>query len=71
MIRISKEYVFIQTPNRYHPIDFHTILPIIFIGCQKKIHRRILKYMKLDFYSKEENSKSFVIKRFKKNLCKT
>ena len=29
MIKISKESVFIQTPNRFYPIDFHTILPFI------------------------------------------
>ena len=29
MLRISKESVFIQTPNRLYPLDFHTILPFI------------------------------------------
>ena len=27
MLRISNESVFIQTPNRFYPIDFHTVLP--------------------------------------------
>ncbi len=67
MIRISKEYVFIQTPNRYHPIDFHTILPIIH-WLPKNIHRRILKYMKLDFYSKEENLNLLSLNDLKK-IC--
>ena len=25
-VRVSKKYVFIQTPNRFYPIDFHTTL---------------------------------------------
>ena len=54
MIKISKESVFIQTPNRFYPIDFHTILPFIH-WLPKKIHRIILKFLKKDFYSKEEN----------------
>ena len=29
MFRISNESIFIQTPNRFYPIDFHTILPFI------------------------------------------
>jgi len=38
LVRISKKYVFITTPNRYYPIEFHTILPIIH-WLPKKIHR--------------------------------
>ena len=29
LVRISKDYVFIQTPNRFYPIDFHTLIPFI------------------------------------------
>ena len=28
-VRISKKYIFIQTPNRFYPLDFHTTLPLI------------------------------------------
>ena len=48
MFRISKESIFIQTPNRFYPIDFHTILPFVH-WLPKKTHRKILKYLKLDF----------------------
>jgi len=68
MLRISKESIFIQTPNRFYPIDFHTLLPIIHL-LPKKIHRKILKYLKLDFYSKEENLNLLTIKELKK-ICK-
>jgi ubiquinone/menaquinone biosynthesis C-methylase UbiE len=54
MLRISREAVFIQTPNRYYPIDFHTILPFIH-WLPKNLHRKILKILKLNFYSVEEN----------------
>ena len=68
MIRISKESVFIQTPNRFHPIEFHTILPFIH-WFPKKIHREILKYIKFDFYSKEKNLNLLSVKDLK-NICK-
>jgi len=67
MIKISKESVFIQTPNRFYPIDFHTILPFIH-WLPKKIHRKILKFLKKDFYSKEENLNLLTTKELKK-IC--
>jgi len=68
LIRISKEYVFLQTPNRYYPIDFHTILPFIH-WLPKKIHRKFLKILKLNFYSKEENL-NLLSKNDLKKICK-
>ena len=53
-IRISKKYVFIQTPNRFYPVDFHTILPFIH-WLPKKIHRKILNIIGLNFYGLEKN----------------
>jgi len=52
--RLSKKLVFISTPNRYFPIDFHTLIPLIH-WFPKKIHRFILKKIGLDFFSKESN----------------
>ena len=52
--RVSKNHVFIQTPNRFYPIDFHTNLPLVH-WLPKKIHRKILKFIGLNFYSSEEN----------------
>ena len=67
-VRISKKFVFIQTPNRYYPIDFHTTIPLIH-WMPKKIHRKILKLIGLEFYSLEDNlnlmSKNDIIK-----ICK-
>jgi hypothetical protein len=52
--RISKKYVFIQTPNRFYPIDFHTILPFIH-WLPKNTHRKILNIIGLNFYGLEKN----------------
>ena len=52
--RVAKKSVFITTPNRNYPIDFHTKLPLIHL-LPKKIHRKILKKIGLSFFSKEEN----------------
>lgn len=52
--RLSKKKIFITTPNRYYPIDFHTKLPFIH-WLPKKIHRIILSILGLNFYAKESN----------------
>lgn len=67
-IRISKKYIFIQTPNRFYPLDFHTILPFIH-WLPKNIHRKILKAIGLDFYSLEKNLNLLSEKNLM-NICK-
>ncbi|OGT45945.1 MAG: hypothetical protein A3E83_02580 [Gammaproteobacteria bacterium RIFCSPHIGHO2_12_FULL_41_20] len=52
--RIAKKGVFITTPNRWYPVDLHTILPLIH-WLPKKLHRIILKMIGLPFYSTEKN----------------
>jgi|TARA_B100001964_G_scaffold43966_1_gene48950 hypothetical protein len=54
LTRISKKYIFITTPNRNFPIDFHTKLPLIHL-LPKKVHRKILYIFGLNYFSKEEN----------------
>ena len=54
MVKLCKKMVIITTPNRYHPIDFHTKIPFIH-WLPKSIHRKILKILNLSFYAKEEN----------------
>ena len=65
--RVSKKYVFIQTPNRYYPIDFHTTLPFIH-WLPKDIHRKFLKFLGLNFYALEENLNLLSEKNLK-NIC--
>ena len=54
MVKLCKKIIIITTPNRFHPVDFHTKLPFIH-WLPKTIHRKILKIFNLSFYSKEEN----------------
>lgn len=54
MIKLSKKYFIIITPNRFHPIEFHTKLPFLH-WLPKKLHRIILKKLKYDQLCKEEN----------------
>jgi ubiquinone/menaquinone biosynthesis C-methylase UbiE len=53
-IRVAKKGVFITTPNRWHPIEVHTILPLIH-WLPKHLHRKLLRLIGLKFYSQEEN----------------
>tara|TARA_B100001057_G_C22860949_1_gene954491 strand:+ start:1696 stop:2388 length:693 start_codon:yes stop_codon:yes gene_type:complete len=52
--RVSKKFVFIQTPNRFFPLDFHTKLPLIHF-LPGTIHRFLLKILGLSFYSDINN----------------
>lgn len=53
-VRVAKKKVFVTTPNRFFPIDFHTRLPFIH-WLPKKIHRKILTLLNENFLNKEEN----------------
>jgi ubiquinone/menaquinone biosynthesis C-methylase UbiE len=52
--RVAKHGIFITTPNRWYPIELHTILPLLH-WLPKFIHRKILKLLGLSFYAREEN----------------
>jgi hypothetical protein len=52
--RVSRRFVFLTTPNRYHPIEFHTVLPFIHY-LPKNLHRAILNKLGMAFFAKEEN----------------
>jgi len=54
LVRVSRKWIVITTPNRCHPIEFHTQLPLIH-WLPKKIHRFILKIIGQKFLFKEEN----------------
>ncbi len=67
LVRISKNNVFITTPNRNFPIDFHTKLPLAHL-LPKKIHRKILSFFGLNYFAKEENLNLLNTKEIKK-IC--
>ncbi len=54
IVNLSKKYFIILTPNRYHPLEFHTKLPIIH-WLPKKLHRSILKLIGFNFFAEEKN----------------
>lgn len=45
---------YIATPNRFFPIEFHTLLPFVH-WLPSKYFRLILKYLGYNFFSREEN----------------
>ena len=54
VINLSRKYFIIITPNRFHPLEFHTKIPIIH-WFPKKIHRIILRLVGLKFFAEEKN----------------
>ena len=54
IMRLSKKYFIIITPNRFHPLEFHTKIPLIH-WFPKKLHRSILSLIGQKFLSSEEN----------------
>jgi hypothetical protein len=54
VISLTKKIFIIITPNKYYPIDFHTKIPF-FHWLPKKIFRKLLKAVNLDFFSLEKN----------------
>jgi 2-polyprenyl-3-methyl-5-hydroxy-6-metoxy-1,4-benzoquinol methylase len=66
-VRLCKKLVFISTPNRYFPIDFHTLLPFIH-WLPKKMHRLLLKTLNLNFFAKESNLNLLSINNLKE-IC--
>lgn len=52
--RVAKQGVFITTPNRWFPIEVHTLLPFLH-WLPKKMHRHLLKSLRLTFYANENN----------------
>ncbi len=54
VIRLCKKYFIIITPNRFHPIEFHTKIPFIH-WLPKKMHRAILSLIGQKFLASEKN----------------
>jgi len=52
-IRVAKK-VYLTTPNRYFPIEMHTMLPLIHLLPQPT-HQKLLRLLKMEHWSKIEN----------------
>ena len=67
IIKLTKKNFIITTPNKFHPIEFHTKIPLIH-WLPKPIYRKILNLLGLSFYAKEENLNLLSIRELKKLL---
>ena len=54
IIKLSKKIFIIITPNRMHPIEFHSKIPFLH-WLPKKLHRKVLSIFGLKYLSREEN----------------
>jgi hypothetical protein len=54
IIKFSNKFFIIITPNRFHPLEFHTKIPF-FHWLPKKIHRKLLSLLNFEALAKEEN----------------
>jgi len=54
IVKLSKKFFVVITPNRFHPFDSHTKLPFL-SWLPKKIHRLVLSKIGMTELSKEEN----------------
>jgi len=51
---LANKYFIIITPNRYHPLEFHSKLPLIH-WLPKKIFRKILLLLGMSYFAYEKN----------------
>jgi len=52
--RVAKKHVFLTTPNRLYPMEFHTGLPFIH-WLPKPVHRALLNMLGKSFFATEEH----------------
>ena len=52
--RVARKAVFITTPNRWFPFEFHTILPLIY-WLPKLWFRSLMRVIRLNFFAEESN----------------
>jgi hypothetical protein len=65
--RVSRKDIFITTPNKFYPIEFHTKIPFLHF-LPPKIYRKILFFFGFSFFSKEKNLNLLTIEDLK-NIC--
>lgn len=52
--RVSRKGIFVTTPNRWFPVEFHTTLPLVH-WLPTGVHRPMFKAMGRAFFAEEEN----------------
>ena len=53
LLRVGKSF-FVITPNRWFPLEFHTLLPLVH-WLPQNMHQRILALMGMSFWARTEN----------------
>lgn len=53
ILRVGKAY-FLTTPNRWFPLEFHTLLPLLH-WLPKKVHQRLLRGLGKPFWASTDN----------------
>ncbi|GAB4477064.1 MAG: hypothetical protein OHK0037_38890 [Elainellaceae cyanobacterium] len=64
LCRVGKQ-VYIATPNRWYPVEFHTILPLVH-WLPPRWFRRILRLLGHDFWAEEANLNLLTLSEFKR-----
>jgi hypothetical protein len=54
LYRVSRRGLFLTTPNRWYPIEFHTVLPLLH-WLPPRVFRSVLLVIGREFFAKEEN----------------
>jgi ubiquinone/menaquinone biosynthesis C-methylase UbiE len=54
LVRVARRGVFLTTPNRWFPVEFHTVLPFVH-WLPKRIFRTLLRAIGKDFFALENN----------------
>lgn len=52
--RVARKGVFLTTPNRWFPVEFHTVLPLLH-WLPPKTYRKVLTALGRDFFAHEKN----------------
>jgi len=52
--RVAGRAFFLTTPNRWFPVEFHTVLPLVH-WLPKRLFRRLLRSIDMEFFAEESN----------------
>jgi methyltransferase family protein len=53
-LRVARKGIFLTTPNRWFPIEIHTVIPLLH-WLPKNLHRKLLRAAGLTFWADESN----------------
>jgi ubiquinone/menaquinone biosynthesis C-methylase UbiE len=52
--RVARKWIFLTTPNRWFPVEFHSVLPFVH-WLPKKTFRALMRAIGYDFFAEESN----------------